>query len=554
MRRIWESERGFSLIELIFVLLLIGVFVGSGYYMIKNARNLSAERDTETTLSEIIQEVKINVAISGKLPVEINRLPKDGYRREIEYSFASAADICAEPQQGFSINLCRNNDCSAKDELKNVAAVFYSAGNDGIFQLSREGESFTVLQSDDNLRWITYGELASDASCGSFRIITKYVPAVYSASIYEASFTAVPPADSWCIETDKDTAEIIRVSGVCDQESDFKEGAELNLKVNTATFTDSATKLIKVHAVKNGVSSSTKYAVPFYPEKLHDKSGSDILVETKDIVINNGIVGLQGIDVNIEQKDILSSFSIKNDSGAGSVCLWLGTEFELKKSFRMYYEIKTGYKDNDPYSMGKNFGGYGLVVYPLSILDEYPQCGLSGSAGLGYSGLSFEGLGLVMETDLFPDRNLDFKEKSSNNHISFIPCKNSMSDTCLGNHYDELVPQCPNDDGCSEPETDATNWLEDGKIHPMRIELHSNYTDSSCKIKKAGGTYILAEAWVDCTSCSDLTVDYSKTKPDITYCTDSGIEQEMTRFSLGFTFGGEAGTDISFNSFGFRAE
>lgn len=553
-------EKGFSLIELVFVLVIIGLLASFGYGMMKNARNYSAERTTDAALREILMKASEVIASSGKIPPAsyFNSLT-DGYGRSILAAAADEADLCSG-FGGINISICLNADCSEKESGGTAAVFAASAGEDGRFTANMENGSVTIyprsVQNDDVILWTGFAEAMAQAGCGngSLKIVTPALPPVNGGSLYTAEIQSVPPAEKWCAESDGETAATLNISAGCSDNASFISGTSMLISARTPSFTDSSIRRITVYAERGGTVSTASYAVPFYPDDTEGGTKPGIGLDSDDIYRRDQAgAETDAIELITDEKGGVDGFALTGGSSSGSVCLWINKVFDYKTTFRMYYEAETHYKDNDVQSLGSPFGGYGLAVFPSEYETKQLKCGLPGTTGLGYGGLSFGGAGFILETDLYPDRNFDFNLYPSPNHLAFVPCiyPTGGSKVCLGAHLHTALPSCPSE-GCAEPASSSPNWFEDEKKHPMRLELHSGYSDGTCSQKSSGGGYILAKAWTGCSSCSDLSYNYTGSSPAAEYCLKS--EDKMNSIHIGFTFGGAAGSEITFDKILFSAD
>ncbi|QAR33956.1 prepilin-type N-terminal cleavage/methylation domain-containing protein [Geovibrio thiophilus] len=548
-------EKGFSLIELIFVIVVIGFLASFGYGMMNNAKNFSSERNTDAALNEVLLRASSEAAAARRMPTpsffgEI----KDGYGRNLRIMTADSADICSG-SGGIPVTLCRNADCTEKEVFDGAAVFAVSAGEDGVFTTIADQTAVTVYpasqSNDDKTGWTGLNEIARHANCGeAFKIVTPQLPPVYSGSLYTAEIQSVPPAEKWCAESDPETAAMLNIRTDCSDESSYTEGSSLLISSFADVFSTPSVREVKAYALTGGRRASAVYAVPFYQAGFSPPQDHGFRLRTDNLSISNAEGGQgEGISPAEDENGDTTGFEVEGNPSAKSVCMWINNTFSLNEVFRMYYEVRTGYSDSDPLSTESSFGGYGLIVYPADQAGENMKCGLSGSSGLGYGGLSFDGLGFVLETDLYPDRNLDFSLYPSPNHLAVIPCAypSGSKKICLGAHLSSVVPSCPDDSGCAEPDSSSVNWLEDKAVHPMRLEIHSGYADGACSSKSADGDYMLVKAWTDCKLCSELSYNYSGEKPSVSQCIPSGGGR-MKSFRLGFTFGGETGSLLSFQN------
>jgi prepilin-type N-terminal cleavage/methylation domain-containing protein len=553
------SARGFSLIELVFVLAVIGALSSFGYAMINSARHFEAERKTEAAISEILLKTSAQAA-SGSIipPASFFADTTDGYGRNLKIVTADSADICSNIE-GIPLILCKNEDCSDSEILTNAAVVAISAGQDGVFSLSADLTSvrFFPGSNDDKAAWTSVNEVINYAGCGSpLKIITENIPPVNGGSMYTAEIHSLPPAEKWCAEADQETSAILNISTSCSAESDFTESPSFIISSFAQNISSPSVREIKVHALRRDRRTTAVFAVPFNPEAIIEETAEASKMNINDVIVltKSGGIG-ENISLETNDDDEVTSFQVNSTLSSESECVWYGLEFAVNGIISFYYEVRTLYTDNDPHSLGSSFPGFGMAFIPAEYKPEDAGCGQSGSSDLGYGGLSFGGSGIILETDLFPNRIMDYMLAPSPNHIAFVPCifPSGGKKICLGRHLDTAIPSCPDDPGCAFPAPRKINWLEDTESHPVRLEIHPGYSEGSCTSKSADGNYMLMKLWVDCENCSDTTKSYTKEQPSAFYCMDNDGER-MNNFRFGFTFGGRSDDALRIENFLFYSQ
>jgi prepilin-type N-terminal cleavage/methylation domain-containing protein len=538
-----ENNRGFSLIELALVLVVTGVFILSGGWLFFSAKISAAENITKNTLREARITASTFALNSGVLPdISLFQTMSDGYGEPILIYKADGVN-CG----GLNLIRCSNTDCSDNVTLKKVALIMVSAGENRIFQTENTSGTVTLpVQSteyDDKAEWLSFSELPPSTTCGSPpEIRQETLPPMYAGSWYEAVLTS-DKLSEWCAESEEDTAVMLNISTDCSAGGETLSGYKFTIKgyINSNA---KGTAKITVHAKRGSEETIRSYIITIYPMNENTAKAAKEPIDPENI-LNMNEDGLEDSHLETDVDEAENSLEIEiSPESTESVCVWLNSPLSYSHSLRIAYAARLYYTDSNVNSTGSDYGGFGLAIYPASLIPGADfTCGLAGTASMGYGNLPLGPHAFVLEHDLYPDVRFDYLSGDTHipkNHAAFVSCEreNYGKHVCLGMHSYPYVGSCPDDSECSEPGTSAENWLEDNINHAMRLELRRGYADG-CTVQSGTGRYIKAMYWTECVNCSNVSEDYNGSDPDISGCFYAGDAGELNSVKLGFTTGGK---------------
>jgi prepilin-type N-terminal cleavage/methylation domain-containing protein len=211
------SKKGFTLIELAIVLIIIGLLVGGGFKTMQIMQKREKRIETKQKLDDIKNSIVGYAQDNGYLPTqdEYNTLvgnKKDSWGKDIIYYSDDNLkdDICAFNSTSISIG----GDYS----VSNVAFVIASSGANYNMQTNMDSSvevyKYNTPNIDDNtsdvggerkepyddfVKWVTLNELKNNLNCTQkeFRFINERLPdgienSSYSATLYvENNLTSV---------------------------------------------------------------------------------------------------------------------------------------------------------------------------------------------------------------------------------------------------------------------------------------------------------------------------------------------------------------------------
>ena len=235
IKYIYKGDKGFTLIEIAIVLVIIGIMVSAGASMIgpltKRVKYTETKQGIDAALEAVIGEGAANDAIPtvAAFPTVVSTF-RDSWGQNILYVpdpnlVTGGLGICGRSTTTISINICPDAACAAPTTILNVAFLIASVGGNYNIQ-TRVASPINVYDRgipgiDDNLtdmnraepyddvvRWVTLNELRIKAGCigPQLRIINTVLPGGKNGIGYNATIFpdgGIPFAGGqyrWCIQ------------------------------------------------------------------------------------------------------------------------------------------------------------------------------------------------------------------------------------------------------------------------------------------------------------------------------------------------------------------
>ena len=242
------NDKGFTLIELAIVMVIVGLLAGFGASMIVPL-SVRAKRMETTEAVNAATEAVIGYAAAhnGRLPT-VGEFPgiigkyKDAWRKPLEYVVDSrfcddnpaTGDLCTRKTAFITVRQCVDSVCTSPVTVSNVAFVVLSGGENYNNQTSgSRAVSASVTLSffeagvdnvdgyntdmnrpevyDDITRWVTLNGLKTAIGCKGppLEILNDILPpgkagTAYSAAVYTGGgvpFSTAAGKYKWCLET-----------------------------------------------------------------------------------------------------------------------------------------------------------------------------------------------------------------------------------------------------------------------------------------------------------------------------------------------------------------
>jgi prepilin-type N-terminal cleavage/methylation domain-containing protein len=198
-----NRTKGFSLIELSVVLVIIGIIISIGVKTLRPSIVASSSNKTARLLDANRDAIVGFVSVNKHLPdsqsfLEVVPATLDGFNQRFGYIFdetlLSAQSVCGLKTSNISIKRCKNSDCSQiAQQVQNVAFIIFSIGNNGNHQIrdkyskvfpSGPNDSMSEIRTydytvtitpaepvfDDIVEWVTLNELKVNAGCQNSKL------------------------------------------------------------------------------------------------------------------------------------------------------------------------------------------------------------------------------------------------------------------------------------------------------------------------------------------------------------------------------------------------
>lgn len=579
-----RQSKGFTLIEIAITLVIIGLLIGLGASLIGPLTKRAKITETKDTLNAAVESVIGFAAKNNKLPThaefpQVVRNPNDAWTKPLVYfvdsSLTTLPNNPAEGICGRGTNLIVCTDANCNNQIHDVAFIVvsggpnynvqtgpstpYPAGNTHYYKVypqdtpnvddyppqdTPDPNDFTRQEEyDDIVKWVTLNELRIKVGCqgAQLKILNNELPYGYVGSTYNATIYAeggVPFQSGrygWCIQglpswLSSDPPDISYSNCSSLPEASWVQADKLEI-YGTPTAPGS-------------------YKLTFFVRDNQDPSGPNDNIAQKTFVLtihpqqSSGPIGAQvsfANDINQFQQAEGDSNAVQVNGNTlvlgggvygsnGYGCFWYPSSYQLNgKTMRAYFKFKFTSIDNSIDSTSYADG------FTFAVVSENMPNNACGGAGIniGFGGLNYDSV--AVEFDTYPNGgSWGWNDPANYNHVAIVKRGNNKHgvSTAMGNN-----PPCPSSppgssEGCAAP--GPITWLEDGVEHTVRVEIHTGCDTACSNCGSNPQNYALIKAWINCSSCNDLTQDYSST-PTISHCFQ--LPSSMNNVKFGFTEG-----------------
>ena len=286
-----KKQKGFTLVEIAIVLVIVGLLIGMG-----------ASNSLPNTAS---------------FP-SIVRKSEDVWSNPLIYIYDNSltGSVCGRTTTGLSVNDCSDDTCTSFVAINNVAYIILSESENfnnqtfasgpasatvnvydfGLNVYNFAGDGTVVQPYDDIVKWITLSELTTKADCSDARlkILNNELPSGKEVSAYNATLFAdggVPFADGagdldsvvdyeWCLEDDPINNLPGSISFTCVGQS-LLSAASCTLVTGTC---EQCTTL-GITATPIAASTAGSYRPTFFVRDENDTIGTNDNITQKSLVI-----------------------------------------------------------------------------------------------------------------------------------------------------------------------------------------------------------------------------------------------------------------------------
>ncbi len=233
----YRDTRGFTLIEMAIILMILGILVTMGAGMMGALTKRLKLNETREAVKNASESIAGYGATTGSIPAStrftsVVTVAADSWSNPLYYIPATSLTtdgICARKTTALSLSLCPDKSCSTPSQsITDVAYAIISKGENfnrqtdlkaGVIKVYDVGigavDDYSADMNraepyDDVVRWATLYELRVKAGCSGpqMRIINKDLPSAlnldnYSAEVFAEGGVLFPAGGKyrWCVET-----------------------------------------------------------------------------------------------------------------------------------------------------------------------------------------------------------------------------------------------------------------------------------------------------------------------------------------------------------------
>lgn len=239
LTRVKLTEKGFTLVEMAMVLVLVGILVSLGMGLMGPLMKTAKYTETKETVNAAIISVMGFATTNTRVPdtaefPSVVRNPRDAWSTALDYipdaNLVSAANggVCGRKSTGITLLKCPDAACAAPTStITDVAIVVTAAAENRNIQTASAAGTVRVYTTDlagiddyatdmtrpepydDVVGWLTLNELRIKAGCvgAQLRLVNNDLPSAAVASAYSAAVypdAGVPftsgGAYRWCVQ------------------------------------------------------------------------------------------------------------------------------------------------------------------------------------------------------------------------------------------------------------------------------------------------------------------------------------------------------------------
>ncbi|WP_303850339.1 prepilin-type N-terminal cleavage/methylation domain-containing protein [Seleniivibrio woodruffii] len=462
------NKKGFTLLELAIVLIIVGVLSAGAMKILFGAFNNNKQTATRNNIALIVKDIAAYTVKGRRLPATLDRATSqtsDTFGRALVYEAAENledTDICSVQTTDMSIN-------GAVTE-NNIAFLVISTGEDGQQQYTESDNTYTFNNgNDDVVGWMNLGTLQAMAGCdGSLSIEQNKLPDAIVSNTY--SFKLTPKGGTspykWCVESDNSETvkdQMYFGTGTGDTSHEIKNIGDCTsangVTNNTITLhsaadpleiaeSDSGSALIKVRLEDaNGITITKNYNLQILREfevaMAAPESGGNGSNNYVDVVstggnsfvandtTSGGVADSNTAIVNSDQIKLVQNsntrvisvlYNCSANPTSASACPKFGNKGLISTYFTVeYYRNPSAWQQ----ALGFTFTIIKSYVAGTSYTSTVKMTG-SGDAGLGYGGSGGDHKGIKAGNSFAIEFDLqnDGKNDINNNHMAIVSYAN----------------------------------------------------------------------------------------------------------------------------------
>ncbi|MCS7203430.1 MAG: putative Ig domain-containing protein [Thermodesulfovibrio sp.] len=572
------QNKGLTFIEVAIVLVILGLLIGLGASLIAPLTKRAKLQETKETLNANVEAIISWAAGNKRLPsilefISVIRNRNDAWGKSFYYIVDN--DLVQQPS-GTEHKICDRRttkiilrvyqDNSNYQDIQNIAFLMISGGGNYNNQTSgiQQINNVTIINIyspdtpnidnysadinrpesyDDLVKWITLDEIRMKIGCqgAQLKILNNELPYGYVGSSYNATIYAEGGVFfqsggkyQWCREGNLPSglnAAPSTASSNCFNETNWGGADTLTI---TGTPTTQGTFSLKFYVKDNDGNIASKAFVLTINPQTSTGGGAP---PGSQVSFANNISSFQTTENNPNAVNVVGNTVVFGGyTNYTYGCFWFPSAYLLSgKTLRAYFKFK--FLTVDTSSNSTQFAdGFTFAVVTSSMPDT--ACGNLG-VDIGFGGLGYDSIAL--EVDTYPNTGT-WRYDPNNNHVAIVKRGNNThgASTTMGSN-----PTCPTA-GCVVGST--ATWLEDGVEHAVRVEIHTGCNPQCTNCDGNPQNYAYFKAWIDCTTCRDLTQNYTA-NPNVSHCFQ--LPTSMNSIKFGFTGGtGGAFQQVEISDFG----
>ena len=215
----FKNNKGFSLIELSIVLVLMGILISFGTGMIAPLTKRVKYTETKEVVNAAVESIISFASANNRIPTtsefqSIVRTPRDAWTKDLYYipdvnlDDLNAGGVCGRKTTGITVRFY--TDALTYTDISNVAFVIISGSENYNIQTNNVSGRVTAYQTgtinidnytvdmnrpeayDDIIKWITLDELRAKTGCqgSQLKLINNELPYGFQNSQYIATVFA----------------------------------------------------------------------------------------------------------------------------------------------------------------------------------------------------------------------------------------------------------------------------------------------------------------------------------------------------------------------------
>jgi type II secretory pathway pseudopilin PulG len=225
-----KNIKGFSLIEIAIMLVIVGILVGLGAGMMGSVTKQAKIRESRKTIDAAVESLigygaaNSVLPVSGSFPANVKN-PNDAWTKPFYYvvhtglTSTAGGGVCGRKTSYFTVEICPDAACGTPTEtINHVAFMVISGGgnynnqtadsntinsaSDAVTTISiydvdvsidnYAGDINSADPYDDIIRWVTINELRTKAGCvgPQLKVVNNELPRAYLTAAYSATIFA----------------------------------------------------------------------------------------------------------------------------------------------------------------------------------------------------------------------------------------------------------------------------------------------------------------------------------------------------------------------------